>query len=230
MANIFRNHQFWTACFLNVTANVNEAILTAAIDIGDKKTNGLTLYYFAGHGFALGEQTYSVGDGARLQSAEALVRSSMDVSDIVSFLHSREAPVVAIFDMCREKLIPKTSGAGRALANQPLSGAAPFTVEKGMIIQYSTKPNDIANDMPALKNGLYAKVFVDHMPSAPGLSVEVLLTDKVGTDVAKGLQINGTWYRQIPTAYAYRKTGARLPCSMWRSPPISIRQCKSCKR
>jgi hypothetical protein len=210
MANIFRSHQFWTACFLNVTANVNEAILTAALDIGDKKTNGLTLYYFAGHGFALGEQTYSVGDGAKLLSAETLVRYSLDVSDIVSFLHSREAPVVAIFDMCREKMIPKTSGAGRALANQPLAGAAPFTIEKGMIIQYSTKPNDIANDMPALKNGLYAKVFLDHMPSAPGLSVEVLLTDKVGTDVAKGLQIGGTWYRQIPTAYAYPQDWSKI--------------------
>ncbi len=210
IAAIFRNHQFWTACFLNVTANVNERILNAATEIGDKKTNGLTLYYFAGHGFALEDQTYGVGDGATLESAEALVRSSLNVSDIVSFLHSREAPVVAIFDMCREKLIPQTSGAGRAVANQALPSAVPFSVERGMLIQYSTKPNDFANDMPALKNGLYAKIFLDHMPNAPGLSVEVLLNDKVGTDVAKGLQINGTWYRQVPTAYAYPEDWTKI--------------------
>jgi uncharacterized caspase-like protein len=101
---LLATYNFHVVCFLNVTSDVNERILTISTTIGDAKINGLTLYYFAGHGFADSDQSYAVGAGATLESPRILESRSLSISDIISFLHSRDAPVVAIFDMCREWL------------------------------------------------------------------------------------------------------------------------------
>jgi hypothetical protein len=209
IARLLNEYHYKVECFLNVTADVNERILNAATEIGDDKTNGLTIYYFAGHGFAYNDQTYAVGDGATLESIAALERASLPISSIMSFLHSRSTPVIAIFDMCRERLRPEQDEQGRQIA-QDLSPYKPLPSAHGALIQYSTSPTSVANDLPKHSNGLYAMAFLANMPHEPGTPAETFLNDRLGSKLATGIDINGTIYKQVPNVVAYPDDWERI--------------------
>ena len=202
IASLLVTLQFKVACFLNVSARFHDRIVTASTTVGDS-TNALTLYYFAGHGFAVGQESYSVGDGAEQDSMEALRTSSLGQSAILAGLHSRGAPVIAILDMCRSQLSIVDAEGHRALNEKPLDGYQPISKVPGLLVQYSTSPNEYAADLPAQSNGLYARVFLEQTPTQPGLSAEQLLLDVVGKILADGLQIDGRTYQQFPNLVAY---------------------------
>ncbi|WP_338832619.1 caspase family protein [Bradyrhizobium sp. 27S5] len=170
--------------------------------VGDG-TNALTLYYFAGHGFAIGQESFIVGDGAEQDSKEALKTSSLTQSSILAGLHSRGAPVIAILDMCRSQLSIVDAEGHRALNEKPLDGYQAISKVPGLLVHYSTSPNEYAADLPAQANGLYAHVFLEQTPNQPGLSAEQLLNDIVGKMLADGLQIEGKTYKQFPNLVAY---------------------------
>jgi hypothetical protein len=202
VARLLLTLQFKVACFLNVSAKSHDRILTAATRVGDEATNGVTLYYFAGHGFADGAESFLVGDGAEDDSMETLRLGSLRQSKVLSALRSRKAPVIAIFDMCRAPVILVDRDGNRKIGEQPLDGYKSISKEPGILAQYSTSPNDYAADLPGQNNGLYARVFLEQVPNQPGVSAEQLLNDKVGTVLAGGLMIDGKLYKQFPSMVA----------------------------
>ncbi|MGV7219057.1 caspase family protein [Bradyrhizobium sp. UFLA05-112] len=202
IAGLMIKLQFKVACFLNVSAKFHDRIITASTTVRDS-TNALTFYYFAGHGYAMGAESFSVGDGAEDDSKQSLRMGSLDQSSILAGLNSRGAPVIAILDMCRSQLSIVDADGHRAVNEKPLDGYLPISKVPGLLVHYSTSPNDYAADMPSQPNGLYAQVFVDQAPRQPGLSAEQLLNDFVGKTLADGLQIDGKIYQQFPNLVAY---------------------------
>ncbi|MGY4399241.1 caspase family protein [Bradyrhizobium sp. USDA 3315] len=202
IAGLMIKLQFKVACFLNVSAKFHDRIITASTTVRDS-TNALTFYYFAGHGYAMGAESFSVGDGAEDDSKQSLRMGSLDQSSILAGLNSRGAPVIAILDMCRSQLSIVDAEGHRDLKEKPLDGYLPITKVPGLLVHYSTSPNDYAADMPSQPNGLYAQVFVDQTPRQPGVSAEQLLNDFVGKTLADGLQIDGKTYQQFPNLVAY---------------------------
>ncbi|WP_128971588.1 caspase family protein [Bradyrhizobium tropiciagri] len=194
--------KFKVACFLNVSAKFHDRVITASTTVRDS-INALTFYYFAGHGYAMGAESFSVGDGAEDDSRESLRQGSLSQSSILAGLSSRGAPVIAILDMCRSQLSIVDADGRRAVNEKPLDGYLPISKVPGLLVHYSTSPNDYAADLPAQPNGLYAKVFLDQTPSQPGVSAEQLLNDFVGKKLADGLQIDGKIYQQFPNLVAY---------------------------
>lgn len=202
VATLLIKLQFKVACFLNVSAKFHDRIITASTTVRDS-TNALTFYYFAGHGYAMGAESFSVGDGAEDDSRESLRMGSLSQSAILSGLRSRGAPVIAILDMCRSQLSIVDAEGRRDASQQPLDGYQPITKVPGLLVHYSTSPNDYAADLPSQSNGLYAQAFLKETPNQPGVSAEQLLNDFVGKMLADGLQIDGKTYRQFPNLVAF---------------------------
>jgi hypothetical protein len=202
IASLLMTLQFKVACFLNVSAKFHDRIVTASTTVGDS-TNALTLYYYAGHGYAIGQESFSVGDGAERDSMETLRMSSVSQSKILAGLHSREAPVIAILDMCRSQLSIVDAEGHRAPNEKSLDGYQRISKVPGLLVHYSTSQNEYAADLPAQPNGLYARVFLEQTPAQPGLSAEQLLNDVIGKVLADGLQIDGKTYQQFPSLVAY---------------------------
>jgi hypothetical protein len=203
VARLLLTLQFKVACFLNVSAKSHDRIITAATRVGNDATNALTLYYFAGHGFADGTESFAVGDGAEADTLETLRTGSNRQSWLLSGLRSRRAPVIAIFDMCRAPLTFLDTEGNRQLGATPLDGYRRISKEPGILVHYSTSPNEYAADLPGQTNGLYARVFLDQTPNQPGVSAEQLLNDKIGKILADGLQIDGKVYKQFPNLVAF---------------------------
>jgi hypothetical protein len=202
IAGLMIKLQFKVACFLNVSAKFHDRIITASTTVRDS-TNALTFYYFAGHGYAMGAESFSVGDGAEDDSKESLRMGSLSQSAILSGLHSRGAPVIAILDMCRSQLSVVDAEGHRGTNEKPLEGYQPISKVPGLLVHYSTSPNDYAADVPSQSNGLYAQVFLKETPSQPGVSAEQLLNDFVGKKLADGLLIEGKTYKQFPNLVAF---------------------------
>jgi len=199
MAAVLAGFQFKVFCFLNISALVQEIILNVSTEIGKAATNGLTFYYFAGHGYTDGAETYTVGDGAKMPTAGIIQKYfSLNVKSIISFLRSRDARVIAIFDMCREKLPLPPDPSRRALGNEEQKSYIPLGPEKGMLIHYSTSPNEYANDLPAETHGLYARKFLELVPKDPGRPALSLLDSAVGPAVAETSASVPSGYIQEP--------------------------------
>ena len=197
------NLKFKVACFLNVPAEVHARILSQAPSIKAPNSNALTLYYFAGHGFAAETETYLVGDGAKRDSDENLIRFSTHQTDVMSWLRTRGGPLVAIFDMCRERLDVEVSSSNRGPGLNALKRYTPISKEPGLLAHYSTSPAEYAADLPTQSNGLYARVFLDLVPHYPGNSVEEFLNDILGATLVKGIKIEDKVYKQTPHMEAY---------------------------
>lgn len=204
IAAMLQSLQFKVACFLNATALVHDRILSASTLIGNPGDNGLTFYYFAGHGFANEHDTFSVGAGAERDTTDSLERGSVRQAAILGALTSRNAPAIAIFDMCREKLAPMTVDGKRNIDVKPFEGYHPAVRSvKRALVQYSTGPDDVAQDMPAERNGLYASVFLRETPNYPNVSVVRLLEEIVGTELERGISLGGKTYVQVPNLVSY---------------------------
>ncbi len=210
IARLLLTLQFKVACFLNVTAKSLDRILTAGTRVGDEVTNGVTLFYFAGHGYADGAESFLVGDGAEDDSMESLRLGSYPQSKVLSALRSRRAPVIAIFDMCRAPVSLVDKDGNRDIGQPPLAGYLSVSKEPGILAQYSTSPNEYAADLPSQSNGLYVRVFIDLVPGQPGISAAQLLIEKIGPALANGQTIDGKVYKQTPNVVAYPYEWSRV--------------------
>ena len=93
--------------------------------------------------------------------------------------------------MCREKIVPLTDNAGRAVGGEAQKPNVLLPTERGIYIQVSTLPTGYANDLPTQPNGLYARVFLEDLPHEVGTSVDTFLNNRVGTSLRQGVPVDG---------------------------------------
>jgi uncharacterized caspase-like protein len=143
------------------------AEFTARVEPGDT-----ALFFYAGHGVAIGGVNYLVPIDAPTASAAAEARirgASISEADVIAEIQAKGARVaVLILDACRDNPFPRT--AGRSVGNaRGLADARPargvFTVYSAGIGQAALdrlEPNDIN------RNSVFTRVLLEHLPR-PGV-------------------------------------------------------------
>jgi hypothetical protein len=193
--------EFKVVCALNVTAKSHVRLLLAVLTFQAEDKNGLTFYYFAGHGFADNLDSWVVGEGAEYDSLELLKMGSVSEKTIVSFLKSRGVPAIVIFDACREELYSASDIDKRQLGGKPLSIHHPMEKIPQVLVHYSTTERGYARDLSGQRNGLYAQVFLREVPKWPNMSVREVLDEKVGIGVLESPENPGQ--SQVPNLVSF---------------------------
>lgn len=128
----------------------------------------VALVYYAGHGVQDEKQVnYAVGVDAELNSDIDLPIEAVPFDDILHTLEEAKPKLlVAIFDACRNNPLPSspTRGSRRGLA--PETDLPP-----GMLIGYSTKPGQAAEDGPPGGDSPYAQALAEEL-DASGVEIE----------------------------------------------------------
>jgi Caspase domain/PAN domain/Outer membrane lipoprotein len=147
----------------------------------------VALVYYAGHGVQDERQVnYAVGVDAELNSDIDLPIEAVPFDDILHTLEEAKPKLlVAIFDACRNNPLPSspTRGSRRGLA--PETDLPP-----GLLIGYSTKPGQAADDGPPGGDSPYAQALAEEL-DASGLEIErtfQLVSRKV-LDLTQGHQL-----------------------------------------
>jgi len=139
---------------------------TALREFGDmlKKSGGVGLVYYAGHGVQIKGGNYLIPVDASIEREDEVAYASIDASQILDKMQSANNRLnILILDACRNN--PYASGsrsAGRGLAQMD----APV----GTLIAFSTAPGMVASDGQG-ENGLYTQHLLGAIRT-PGIRIE----------------------------------------------------------
>jgi hypothetical protein len=144
--------------------DADRAAMRAAIgDFGDalRKSNGMGLFFFAGHGVQLAGENYLIPVGSGYASEMDLKERALKATEIVDAMSAAGNYLnVVILDACRDN----------ELGNSGTRGLSRIDSNARLFISYSTSPGAVAQD-GAGRNSPYTK----HLKEAigiPGLSLE----------------------------------------------------------
>jgi uncharacterized caspase-like protein len=134
---------------------------------------GTVLIYFAGHGMQYAGGNYLMPVDARLEDEFSVNFELTRMDDVLFALDRAQGVKIVVLDACRnnpltERLTRRTSS--RAFA--ATRGLARIEAAGGMVIAYSTQPNQIAVDGNG-RNSPFAQAFVKQI-AVPGLEVTML--------------------------------------------------------
>jgi uncharacterized caspase-like protein len=125
--------------------------------------DAVALIYYAGHGVQDEKQiNYVVGVDAELNSDIDLPIEAVPFDEILHTLEEAKPKLlVAIFDACRDNPLPSspTRGARRGLAPET-------ELPSGLLIGYSTKPGQAADDGPAGGHSPYAQALAEELDAS----------------------------------------------------------------
>ncbi|MBT8113926.1 MAG: caspase family protein [Arenicella sp.] len=141
------------------------------------------LFYYAGHGVALGGENYLLPTGMGIKDSVDVKYKSLNLSFVLDKLDRGSSGVtMVVIDACRNNPFPIARGAASAGLVQS-SGPA------GTIIAYSTAPGDVALDGTG-RNGLYTKHLLREI-AKPNVKLEdVFKKVRVGVaDDTQGAQV-----------------------------------------
>lgn len=204
IAELLNTLKFRVICMSNLDATTLDRLATAVSSLDRTSEDGITLFYFSGHGYSHQGVSYIVGDGARRDQIDTLNRGSIPYNAIIQGVNSRGTTGIYIIDACRNRIELSTESGKRALGQQALDTYKPHSQEQGILIHYSAAPGGVANDLPKAPNGLYAMVFLEEVPKYPGAAVTVVLQEKIGKRLSDGLEIsNDGVFSQKPNLVSF---------------------------
>ena len=142
------------------------------------------VFYFAGHGFRLGQVNRLVPVDARLEDRGAIAAETLSVDEVMAALGSDGERLILLLDACRNNPLPKgiaTPQDGGGLSE--ISGGRDF------FAAFATEPGAVASDGKG-RNSPFTRALLTHM-SRPDLTIAEMMVD-VRKDVfasTKGKQL-----------------------------------------
>jgi uncharacterized caspase-like protein len=129
-----------------------------------KRTRGVGLFYYAGHGMQIGGVNYLLPVNARIEKESDVRFHSVNVDIVLAEMENAENGLnIVILDACRDNPFSRSfRNAARGLA---IIGNAP----SGTFISYSTGANQVARDGEG-ENSPYTQALLENMDK-PGLSI-----------------------------------------------------------
>jgi uncharacterized caspase-like protein len=134
-------------------------------DFGERlRPNGVSLFYFAGHGVQMRGRSFLLPVDADVRNAEEVEENAVDVSRLLARMENAKPRVkLLILDACRNNPYASSS---RTLTN----GIAEMDAPTGTLIAFATSPGQVAADGKGA-NGLFTEHLIREM-ATPGLKVE----------------------------------------------------------
>ncbi len=148
---------------LLVNANKREMI-TAIGDFGNRVTNRVALFFYAGHGMQIKGENYLIPIDARIRSEPDVEFECIPLARILGHLDYQKSYLnIVILDACRNNPMARSFRSFHR-------GLAMVSAPKGTIIAYATSPGQVAYDGKG-RNSVYTKNLLKYI-SQPGLSIE----------------------------------------------------------
>ncbi|MBP5548476.1 MAG: caspase family protein, partial [Bacteroidales bacterium] len=129
------------------------------------KSNGVALFYYAGHGLQVNGHNYLVPVNATLRTEGDVEYECTDVNRVLANMESSGCSMnILVIDACRDN--PFESTWHRSVATRGLTG---INAPKGTFIAYATAPGNVANDGTG-RNSPYTTAFLNTL-KVPGLGI-----------------------------------------------------------
>ena len=139
------------------------------IELGDqlKRTRGVGVFYFAGHGMQIDGQNYLIPIGAKLDREEHIKIYGVSMDEVMSQMEGAQNRLnLIVLDACRNN--PFTSAYRSATRGLKLQSAP-----GGTMILYSTRPGKVSLDGDG-KNSPFTRALTKQMRT-PGLKLEEVM-------------------------------------------------------
>jgi Caspase domain len=170
----------------------------------------LALFFYAGHGVAIGGQNYLVPTDARLASEGDADFEALPLSLVLKQMEREAKTSIVLLDACRDN--PLARNLARKMGTrsaQIAQGLAEVKAGVGTLIGFSTQPGNVASD-GAGRNSPYAEALLRYI-EVPGKDVSGVLI-AVRNDVLKetdGRQV--PWEHTSLTGQVYLRTDPTAP-------------------
>jgi uncharacterized caspase-like protein len=191
---------------VSLRVNLTQTQLRRAIrEFGDElhATQGVGLFYFAGHGVQISNRNFLIPVGSDIQREYEVEEQAVDAGTVMSMMQSARARVnIVILDACRNNPFIRDF-------RSTVNGLAPMQAPAGSLIAFSTAPGQTAIDGSG-QLGLYTEHLVENI-ALPGLKIEdVFKNVRIGVQRASGgkqvpwenTSLTGDFYFKGPVAVA----------------------------
>lgn len=167
---------------VSLRVNLTQTQLRRAIrEFGDAlhATQGVGLFYFAGHGVQISNRNFLIPVGSDIQREYEVEEQAVDAGTVLSMMQSARARVnIVILDACRNNPFIRDF-------RSTVNGLAPMQAPAGTLIAFSTAPGQTAIDGTG-QLGLYTEHLVENV-TLPGLKIEdVFKNVRIGVQRASG--------------------------------------------
>lgn len=148
--------------------DVGRAGFEKALDAFSKNAEGAeaTVFYYSGHGFALGGKNYLVPVDARLRSREAIEKETLKLDEIIAELQDRNRQTLIFLDACRNNPLPKG-------VSDNSQGLAQIETGTGTFVAFATQPGNITRDGEG-DNSQFTTAFLENV-TEPGISISDMM-------------------------------------------------------
>lgn len=134
-----------------------------------RQRNGVSLFYFAGHGVQLEGHNYLVPVAANLEIVSDARERAVDANELLERFRTAGSRLsIVILDACRDNPLRKPGLVLRG--GKPTVGLASMQPASGALIAFATEPDRVATDAGD-PLGVYAKYLTRYM-RMPGLPLE----------------------------------------------------------
>jgi tetratricopeptide (TPR) repeat protein len=161
-------------------------------EFGRKLDNAdLALFFYAGHGIAVGGKNYLIPVDAKLERAGDLSLDTIEVGNVLAQMEAQKRVNLVFLDACRDN--PLARSFARSLGTRSTAvgrGLAAIQSAVGTMIAYATQPENVALDGQG-RNSPFTTALLKHL-ATPNLDISLIMK-RVRADV-----IAATRERQVP--------------------------------
>ncbi len=128
------------------------------------------LFFYAGHGFQLGNVNRLVPVDAKLLSRDLIDVETVSLNDVMNAIRAKERRSVILLDACRNNPLPEA-------LRRPGDGEGLAKIETGqeLFVAFATQPGNVAFDGGG-RNSPFTKALLTHM-TRKGISISDMMVD-----------------------------------------------------
>ncbi len=179
MATALKSLGFTVILKTNLTNRGMSEAVSEFAELLDK--NSIGLFYFSGHGVAVGGVNYLVPIGYTIKRQADVAFEAFPAQRLLDTMGGAGCTLnLVILDACRNNPLPKSI---KAVGD---NGLGKMDAPSGTLVAYATAPGQTASDDPDKENGLYTGVLLEKMKT-PGLKIEeVFKATRISVKAASG--------------------------------------------
>ena len=180
------------------------------------------LFYYAGHGVAVGGRNFVLPVDAHLDQPAKLKLEAMSADDIVELMGQQVKTSLIILDACRNNPFARSlSTLAKTRGVQASEGLAEMEGASGSFIAFSTKPGYTAMDGSG-RNSPFAAALLKRM-GEPGVEIGEMMR-KVRNDVLAATHDfqRPQWSDDLPESFSFKPAAVVPPAPVKALPPVRI--------